>query len=206
MWCSPKMGRIHLVPASPPPPNPTQPRHTAETLKWFEVRSHQGKTSPPHWLLIILWPGVVLELEEVMEAVDAVVGSWTFTATFVALWITGAWNSKVEWFHGILPSGGSFQKEGGTLERCDCGYPRVCEDLSPTIVLLCELLVSVCHYFCRARLFTSKDVRVHGGAIQDQRPLLQFACSNKSSVNVSKIDSASCYRSDTLVYLTQTKW
>lgn len=75
---------------------------------------------------------------------------------------------------------------------------RVCEDLSPTIVLLCELLVGVCHYFCRTRLFTSKDVRVHGGAIQDQRPLLQFACSNKSSVNVSKIDSASCYRSDTL--------
>lgn len=31
-----------------------------------------------------------------MEAVDAVVGSRTFTAAFVALWIAGAWNGKVE--------------------------------------------------------------------------------------------------------------
>lgn len=82
------------------------------------------------------------------------------------------------------------KKDGGTLKRCDCGYP--CEDLSPTVVLLCELLVGVRHYFCRARLVASKDVRVHRGAIQHQRPLLQFACSNKSSVNISKIDTVIC--------------
>lgn len=35
-------------------------------------------------------PGVVLELEEVVEAVDAVIGSRTFTAVLIAFRVTGA--------------------------------------------------------------------------------------------------------------------
>lgn len=101
----------------------------------------------------------------------------------------------ISWNFTCGGKNGSFQKDGGTLKRRDRDEP--CEDLSPTVVLLCELLVGVRHDFCRARLFASKDVRVHRGAIQHQRPLLQFACSNKSSVNVSKIDSEPCYMSDT---------
>lgn len=56
-----------------------------------------------------------------------------------------------------------------------------------TVVFLCELLIGVSHYFSGARLLASKDVWVHRGAIQHQRPLLQFACSNDSSVNKSKV-------------------
>lgn len=49
-----------------------------------------------------------------MEAVDALVGSWTFAAPLVALWIAGAWNGKVEdfmefflrWSEWKLPQGG----------------------------------------------------------------------------------------------------
>lgn len=81
------------------------PNHHTQLKYWNGLTfcNTWAKTSPPHWVVIILWPGVVLELEEVMEAVDAVVGSRTFTAAFVALWIAGAWNGKVEWF-GILPA------------------------------------------------------------------------------------------------------
>lgn len=43
-------------------------------------------------------------------------------------------------------------------------------DLSPTVVLLCELLIGV----CGAGLGYRK-VRVLGGAVQHQRPLLQLA-------------------------------
>lgn len=112
----PKMGSIHLV--SPFfsffPPVTTTHTHTAEMLE-------KKKKSPP------LWPGVVLELEEVMEAVDAVVGSRPFTAALVALWVAGAWKGKVEWFHGIfLPAVGrtaASERVGVVWKGCDCGYP-----------------------------------------------------------------------------------
>lgn len=41
--------------------------------------------------LMLHRPGVVLELEEVVEAVDAVMGSRTFAAVLVALGITRTW-------------------------------------------------------------------------------------------------------------------
>lgn len=92
----------------------------------------------------------------------------------------------------------SFHKdvEGGTLKSCNCGSPV--RSYHPTVVLLCELLVGVSHYFCGARLFASEDVWVHRGAIQHQRPLLQFACSNDSIVSKSKVHTELCYKSDTL--------
>lgn len=82
----------------------------------------------------------------------------------------------------ILPAAAKTEaskKDGCTLESCDCG--DACGDLSRTVVLLCELLVGVRHYFWRARLLTPQDVRVHRGAVQHQRPLLQFACGNRSN-------------------------
>lgn len=113
-----------------------------------------------------------------MEAVDAVVGSRTFAAAFVALWVAGACNGEVGGFHGCL------QKGGGTAAA------PLREDSSPTVVVLCKLLVGVRPYFCRARLLASKDVGVHGGAVQHQRPLLQFTCSSRSSVNVRSGDTS----------------
>lgn len=77
-------------------------------------------------------PGVVLELEEVMEAVDAVMGSGTLAAILIAFRVTG------------------------------------------TVVLLCELLIG--GQLDKARLlYVQGRVWVDRGAIQHQRPLLQFA-------------------------------
>lgn len=64
---------------------------------------------------------------------------------------------------------------------CLCGTL----DLSLTVVLLCELLVGGRQHVCGARLITAqRRVRVHRGAIQHQRPLLQLACGNSSVVKV----------------------
>lgn len=109
-----------------------------------------------------------------MEAVDAVVGSRAFAAALVALWVTGSWNGeggRIRWI------------STWTLKRCDGGGR--CERWSPTVVLLGKLLVGVRHYFCGARLFAAEDVGVHGGAVQHQRPLLQFACSGESGVRTA---------------------